>query len=83
MIFHFALWDIFYTSRRAIICLGQETILVTDGTWMFDLSHLNKKEKKREAHSKDLPQTGVHLLAGCFGSPLSGNDKLRVVSSIN
>lgn len=50
---------------------------------MFDLSHLNKKEKKREAHSKGLPQTGVHLLAGCFGSLLSGNDKLHVVSSIN
>lgn len=51
---------------------------------MFDLSHLNKKGKKKsEAHSKDLPQTGLHLQAGCFGSPLSGNDKLRVFSSIN
>lgn len=80
MIFHFAPWGIFYTSRKAIICLGQETILGTDGAGMFDPSHLNKR---CEAHSKDLPQTGPHLQAACFGSPLSGDDKLPVFSSIN
>lgn len=56
MIFHFAPWDIFYTSRRAIICLGQETILVTDSAWMSDLSQIKEGEKKSEAHSKDYPE---------------------------
>lgn len=39
---------------------------------MFDVSHLNKrgkKKKKKEARSKELLQTGLHLQAG-FLDPL-------------
>lgn len=69
MIFHSALWDIFYPARRAIIYLGQETILVTASA---PGQGEEPREEGREKHTEgsrsqtDGCQGPLNLQAGSF-----------------
>lgn len=61
MIFHSALWDIFYPARRAIIYLGQETILVTASA-----PGQGEEPRRREEVERSTQKSAVPSLAGAM-----------------